>query len=320
MKEISSKHVINKKSALSTNTKINILVTDLLRIMRNISPDCQKSERTKHIQLFLNRMQFSGYNMQERVKVYQRACSKYNKILENAKIGTCPLYRSKFWNKEQRDLNKKIKKTSSFKAGKYESVMFVDATPNSTLAKCCQTILDEAEIKIKVQERAGISLKRLLSRSNPFRSAHCENLNCNICTRTDRINCKQRDSVYEIKCSCGDSYIGETSRSISERFNEHITKKNSVLQRHANEKHHDTHQQYELQLITTCQQDAMLRQVSEAVYIREFDPSINAKEEWGNTNVPKDRRRNQSNVIKSNATYSNIKHGINNFNSLPTVI
>ena len=38
MKPIASKHVISKTSALSEETKMNILVADLVRIMRNVSP------------------------------------------------------------------------------------------------------------------------------------------------------------------------------------------------------------------------------------------------------------------------------------------
>ena len=77
MKSISSKHVVNKESALPPRTKTNILTADLVRIMRNISPDCERVERTKHIQQFLNRMQFSGYNERDRVTIYRKACAKF---------------------------------------------------------------------------------------------------------------------------------------------------------------------------------------------------------------------------------------------------
>ena len=54
MKDISSKHVINKSSAIPTNTKLNILTADLVRIQRNISRLCDQTERTKHIQHLRN--------------------------------------------------------------------------------------------------------------------------------------------------------------------------------------------------------------------------------------------------------------------------
>ena len=83
MKPISSKHVKNKTSALTLQSKMNILVADLLRIMRNISPSCNKTERTIHNQHFLHRMQYSGYNMNDRISVYRRAMKKYEKIINN---------------------------------------------------------------------------------------------------------------------------------------------------------------------------------------------------------------------------------------------
>ena len=36
----------------------------------------------------------------------------------------------------------------------------------------------------------------------------------------------------------------------------------------------------------------MFRQVTEAVYISELRPAMNAKEEWGNKNIPRKRRNN----------------------------
>ena len=82
-KPISNKHLINKNSALSTTTKKNILVADLVRITRNISPLCNQYEGNIHIQAYLYRMQFSGYDQTDRVNVYQLAKKKYEKIIDN---------------------------------------------------------------------------------------------------------------------------------------------------------------------------------------------------------------------------------------------
>ena len=55
MKKIASKSVINKDSAISQDAKVNILVADLVRIMRNVSKHCEMNERTQHVQHFLNK-------------------------------------------------------------------------------------------------------------------------------------------------------------------------------------------------------------------------------------------------------------------------
>ena len=48
MKPMSNKGVIHRNSALTMRTKMNILVADLIRVMRNVSPLCKESERTVH--------------------------------------------------------------------------------------------------------------------------------------------------------------------------------------------------------------------------------------------------------------------------------
>ena len=117
--------------------------------------------------------------------------------------------------------------------------------------------------------------------------------------------------VYEIKCECGDTYIGETSRSISERFSEHMIglqrkQERSVLYRHMREKHQDAEEkQLKLQILATCPGDAMLRQVTEATYISEMKPSINAKEEWGNTNIPRQRHEDTAMTIDNDVNKTN---------------
>ena len=45
IKPMSSKHLIKNSSALSPQTRISILVADLVRIMRNVSSQCQNDER-----------------------------------------------------------------------------------------------------------------------------------------------------------------------------------------------------------------------------------------------------------------------------------
>ena len=84
---------------------------------------------------------------------------------------------------------------------------------------------------------------------------------------------------------CGECYIGETSRSIGERFAEHCAQhKNlttgSVFAPHFKLKHAGLEQDLELKIIRTCAGDAMLRQVTEAVCIAEEKPKLNTKMEW----------------------------------------
>ena len=97
MKPISSKHLIKNSSTLSPQTKISILVADLVRLMRNVSSQCQYDEMTAAsnqrapkgghlfgapcIQNCVQRMQYSGYNQQRRLQVYKRAKWKFDKTI-----------------------------------------------------------------------------------------------------------------------------------------------------------------------------------------------------------------------------------------------
>ena len=309
MKEMTNRTVISKHSALSNRTKTNILVADLVRIMRNVSPLVDKKERTSHVQYFVKRMQLSGYNTHERLKVYQLARNRFGKIVEDDRNGKVPMYRSKFWNREERDACKADKKHNWYKNGGYETVFFVEATPKSELAIQCDHVFKDIGLKIRVVERAGTSTKQQLVKSDPFPRNKCASAKCSICDTNEKVNCKKRDVVYRITCG-GDHgrpqgiYIGETSRSISERMEEHVTRyknkdPNSVFYQHVQEEHNGVTQNLSLELLASAPGDAMLRQITEAVYIREQSPDLNRREEFGNSNVPRTRRRSVSASLQS---------------------
>ena len=53
--------------------KINVLVNEALRIMRNCSKHLDGSVVNQHLQYFAKRMQYSGYSQEYRYEVLQRA-------------------------------------------------------------------------------------------------------------------------------------------------------------------------------------------------------------------------------------------------------
>ena len=106
----------------------------------------------------------------------------------------------------------------------------MEATPNGALAEECQKTFKDAGLNVKVVERSGSAIKRSIVRSNPFKQKSCERDTCDMC-ETNEINCKTREVVYRISCMgtnkegqvCeGIDYDGDTSRSIGERFPEHL--------------------------------------------------------------------------------------------------
>ena len=254
------------------------------------------------MQHFLHRMQFSSYPQEDRIKVYKKAKRKFEKIVERDRTGECPMYGGKFWQRERRKMEKAEKKNRWYEKGGYEKVMFVDATPNGELAEECKKALKSSELKIRVVERSGQSLRNVLSKSDPFQNGSCGRDTCKVCKANPKINCKTRDVVYGIKClGCTENdqiegtYIGETARSIGERASEHLVKyeqneKNSVFYKHMLDRHDSIPQDINVDTLAMCSSDAMLRQVTAAVFINEWNPTLNTKEEWGNSNKLRERR------------------------------
>ncbi len=154
--------------------------------------------------------------------MYNRAKKKYADMVEQDQVGTKPFYRSKFWNADEREQAKTKKRRTWYATFDYETVLFVDSTPKGELAKRYRETLKEYGLKIRVVEKPGRPLKSMICRSDPFKEKSCGTDGCASCSAGEG-RCKTRDAVYKISCNgCNESYIRETSRSIAERFNEHV--------------------------------------------------------------------------------------------------
>ena len=317
-KEMSSKYVLHKESAISRGSKINILVNELLRVMRNTSLRVEQQERDKHVQHFVNKMQLSGYDQEDRVQVYRKAKRIFEEKTRGKEVYP---HVDKITRMEERTREKIQKKRSWFKQGKYKSMFYVDATPGGSLARECQRILDRCEVPIKVMEKTGDSIKRLLTKSNPFKTGNCDDPTCPVCARECGINCRSSDVVYENYCihheTCGGKYDGETGDVIKGRFKEHLDDarlrpETSHMRKHEEEKHNGEHVEFKVKILGSCPGDALLRQCMEAVIIKEENPSMNGRAEWG-TGKGRPRRReptsNESNNNNSTITNNNTQMG-----------
>ena len=106
-------------------------------------------------------------------------------------------------------------------------------------------------------------------------------------------------------------YVGETALSVGERIGQHLTKyevqdKNSAFHKHVEEKHGGERQNVELKVVSSCGNDAMLRQVTEAVLIKELNPELNTKDEWGNSKALRERKTALDVMNLSNLNEANI--------------
>ena len=264
----------------------------------------------------MNRLQYSGYTKKERANIYSKAKEKYDRAMRKHVEGIEPFYKGKTWNQDLRRKNKEVKRKNWYKQGGTEAVFFVPSTPNSVLAEACADEFKKAHLKIKIVETAGTTIKKSLVKSNPFAETKCTKPSCEVCKLDCKFSCKTRETVYKITCEGTDTngkkcegivYEGETSRSIAERFNEHMTilrsdcdstRKKSMMFEHVKEKHGNVTPPVKLELIARTQSDPTLRQALEAVVIREEKPVLNSKEEWSN----QPRKRKAKSDVNKNRT------------------
>ena len=108
--------------------------------------------------MYMKQMQASGYNGEERLKTIKKASEIYEKM-----------------KSEKRNYNYRKKKSKNWhlKNGKHETVMFVNATPNEILKRKVEQSPKKRKIKVKVVERRGNTMKKMLQKSDPFRKLKC---------------------------------------------------------------------------------------------------------------------------------------------------
>ena len=92
-----------------------------------------------------------------------------------------------------------------------KSVIFIPFTPNSSLAKELREVEDYMEkltgSRIKIVEKAGVQIKQVLVKGNPWAGTNCAREDCLICkTREETgigkgMTCWKRNILYETWCA-----------------------------------------------------------------------------------------------------------------------
>ena len=209
-------------------------------------------KKAEHLETFSMRMQFSGYNSKFRKEIIKSGLKAYKQMEKNDKEGIIPLHRSREWKRKERERKKRTQKENWFRKTKYfERPKFIPATPGGELKSELQRKVNEAGIKLKIIEKTGYTLKRILQKTSITKEKECNDINCMICRTSDRKGlCRKEGVTYEIQCKeCNDKYIGETGRNGHARMQEHMNdyrmkKENSVMWRHFEESHESNEQEY----------------------------------------------------------------------------
>ena len=100
---------------------------------------------------------------------------------------------------------------------------FVQSTEGSMLNRRVQQLARKNGVKLKVMERAGLTVKKILQRSNPFEKKSCEREECMVCKYERPGECKMRGCGYQLICKeDGKKYNGQTGRSAYVRIGEEV--------------------------------------------------------------------------------------------------
>ena len=120
------------------------------------------------------RMQYSGYSKKFRCEVVNTALKAYETSKKAYQERERLLHQPRELKREERDQEKVRKGSNWYKKGRNEVVIFVPSMPNSQLQRKYQKEIKKQGFKTKVVEKAGAAIKRLLQRSDPFKSRKCE--------------------------------------------------------------------------------------------------------------------------------------------------
>ena len=287
---------ITEFSVTSTNitpSKFSLLYHVGMRILRNCNPNLNWNEGCSHLQHFVHRTQFSGYDHAKRARVITKVLKHYDKkVLKFNETGR--MYRSRREQYDERRKTKDEKKATWCYGEKFEGVMFVDVTESLVMLKEMKKACKRNKLKIKVVEKIDSTVKRELQLSNPFKVRKCGRENCVICKQGVKIICRTRGCVYEIKCEeCKRKYVGQTSRSMYERMNEHFDdwasrREKSMLIQHSQEFHDNNYFTTKISIIARCFGEPTTRMITEAVHINQLsnEDTLNSKSEWTYTKLP----------------------------------
>ena len=257
--------------------KKNVIINEILRLLRNCNSYLPWEETASHISYFMKRLQFSGYDQSFRYDVLKRAMKKYgSKLLSDDEAYIITENTNKGPRRKQKWL------------GKADAMMFVQATNNEELRKEVQRCAEKNKVNIKVVEKVEHNMKRELQKSNPFKTIICCREDCILCKMNSGVDCRTRACVYEMKCEeCRRIYIGQTGTSIQQRMNKHFNDwerkdEKSPLHRHSQIFHDNKRFPINVRILRECFGDPTGRKIAEAVLINELstDQTMNGKKEW----------------------------------------
>ena len=320
-KPMASKATIRASTAYPTSKIRAVMVEEILRRLRNCSPESSWTERGEHLTEFARCLKSSGHSEHFRQIVFQKAVAKFQGELKDS--GVKDIYRTRGQRRQDvKDRGGKSNNDSWFRVKdnhtRIGSIIKVPYTRGGQLRskvdevvkKYCQP---DERVKIAVKEDGGSRLRNELFRPDPFQKERCFREDCPVQVGDGycRETCFQAHINYAIHCewcrarrqaSNGQDsstpdyvYVGETSRGCYNRFKQHQAAyrvREGFMWDHAEEVHSGAEDVKYSMKVEARDSDPMRRVVRESVRIsemREREGSevvlLNGKDEWFGFNL-----------------------------------
>ena len=300
----SSKVFVLNRSAVPSRVKRTMLAQEGIRRLRNTRPDLVEDLKVELMEDFAEMMMKSGYPEHMRASVIQAVLVGYGRQVEAANRGEKPLYRPRQWKEEERRRAKSLKKAAWFRPA--DAVLFLPATPDSLLADRTREVVNQEGkrlgLNVKVVERAGISMKQQLVKTDLGIGDPCPQGDCVICLTNPgeggSLHHHRSGCLYEGACMiCPEErgedftavYFGESGDSGYVRAGMHrtsIMRKDigNAFAKHLAEEHPERQGDiaaFKFTILKTYRK-SLYRQVAEAVKIYGSQATIvlNSKAEW----------------------------------------
>jgi hypothetical protein len=204
--------------------KYATLVQEGIRRLTNTNEYVTKTEKLEIMDQYNARLRRSGYKGLYRQKVIQAAHQIYRSKVEVSKTeGGRPLHRDKQYQKEQRQVEKELKKVCWYRKSKRQGGQIThaplivsptyDGELSEKLKKICQDVADNCGLRVKVMERGGSKIKDVV-KSNPTGDKECGRSLCLVCNGETPGGCQTYGITYEVICiTCRNSEEGQTQRT-----------------------------------------------------------------------------------------------------------
>ena len=188
-KPMCDKRLILQQSVHPDRVKRLTAVCEGVRFLMNTSISLGWQFMSEELTELAARMKNSGYSERLRGEVIRDVTIGWERKLEAAETAHTPMYRPR--EREQREmLRQKMTQKSAWYRPQADVAAFYPATPGSELIKGIRKVVAEEasrlDLKIRVVERGGVSLKSKLVKSEIRRNSECGAPDCYLDTRRTR--------------------------------------------------------------------------------------------------------------------------------------